>query len=278
MAGDPILVNGTLRTVLEANGNDRSVNINGTGVELSSDCNHPSERTCIVIKADGLRLTIDETFSAGDATKVDVKVTLPPNSYAHDFRRGDLVIVSDHASELGKLYSIFSEPKDAKNMTFAPVGGTVGEGSGYATRVASSLRTIKSISTANPAVVTFNVEGDYDTHGFTRGDLLTLVNVQGTPQYSGKVLMVAGTTKSTIALSGIDGATYGAGTEGGFAVAVSRASSTLSFEGATIDDHETSFRFIDPSTDNTIVFPDVSGTVITSGNLIDMTNNLRNLL
>jgi hypothetical protein len=45
----------------------------------------------------------------------------------------------------------------------------------------------------------------------------------------------------------------------------------LVFEGATANDHETSFAITDPTADNTITFPDATGTVITTGNLSSIT-------
>jgi hypothetical protein len=45
----------------------------------------------------------------------------------------------------------------------------------------------------------------------------------------------------------------------------------LVFEGATADNFETSFAITDPTADNTITFPDVTGTVITTGNLSSIT-------
>jgi hypothetical protein len=44
----------------------------------------------------------------------------------------------------------------------------------------------------------------------------------------------------------------------------------LVFEGATANDHETSFAITDPTADNTITFPNVTGTVITTGNTSDL--------
>ena len=44
------------------------------------------------------------------------------------------------------------------------------------------------------------------------------------------------------------------------------------FEGATADDHETTLAITDPTADRTITIPDVTGTVVTTGNLTDITN------
>ena len=58
---------------------------------------------------------------------------------------------------------------------------------------------------------------------------------------------------------------------------VSGVSTSLSFEGTTVNDHQTSFKFVDPSHDNLITFSDVTGTVITSGNIVDLTESMRDL-
>ena len=58
---------------------------------------------------------------------------------------------------------------------------------------------------------------------------------------------------------------------------ISDVSTSLSFEGTTVNDHQTSFKFVDPSHDNLITFPDVTGTVITSGNIVDLTESMRDL-
>jgi hypothetical protein len=44
------------------------------------------------------------------------------------------------------------------------------------------------------------------------------------------------------------------------------------FEGATADAFETTLTVVDPTADNTITLPNVSGTVITTGNLTDVTD------
>jgi hypothetical protein len=48
--------------------------------------------------------------------------------------------------------------------------------------------------------------------------------------------------------------------------------SSITFEGATANDFETTLAITDPTADRTITLPDVTGTVITTGNLSDITN------
>jgi hypothetical protein len=47
---------------------------------------------------------------------------------------------------------------------------------------------------------------------------------------------------------------------------------SITFEGATADSFETTITATDPTADRTITLPDVTGTVITTGNLSDITN------
>ena len=48
--------------------------------------------------------------------------------------------------------------------------------------------------------------------------------------------------------------------------------SSITFEGATANDYETTLQVTDPTADRTITLPNVTGTVITTGNLSDITN------
>ena len=48
--------------------------------------------------------------------------------------------------------------------------------------------------------------------------------------------------------------------------------SSITFEGATANDFETTLAVTDPTADRTITLPNVTGTVITTGNLSDITN------
>ena len=50
------------------------------------------------------------------------------------------------------------------------------------------------------------------------------------------------------------------------------AGNTLAFEGSTNNDYETTVTVVDPTADRTITLPNVSGTVITTGNFTDITS------
>ena len=50
------------------------------------------------------------------------------------------------------------------------------------------------------------------------------------------------------------------------------------FEGSTDDAHETTLTVTDPTADRTVTIPNASGTVITTGNLDDMTQQDHGLI
>ena len=52
------------------------------------------------------------------------------------------------------------------------------------------------------------------------------------------------------------------------------SSATLSFEGSSADDYELSFAFVNPTADRTITFPNISGTLVTSGDTGTVTNTM----
>ena len=54
--------------------------------------------------------------------------------------------------------------------------------------------------------------------------------------------------------------------------AISGGTGTLVFEGSSADDYETSIAVTDPTADRTVTLPNVTGTVVTTGNLTDITD------
>ena len=55
-------------------------------------------------------------------------------------------------------------------------------------------------------------------------------------------------------------------------------SGNLVFEGSTDNEHETTLTVTDPTADRTVTIPNASGTVITTGNLDDMTQQDHGLI
>ena len=64
-------------------------------------------------------------------------------------------------------------------------------------------------------------------------------------------------------LTAASGATYGL--QWSDPAAVGTFTSSILFEGATADDYETTLQVVDPTQDNTITLPNVTGTVVTTG-------------
>jgi hypothetical protein len=58
----------------------------------------------------------------------------------------------------------------------------------------------------------------------------------------------------------------------------SAISGSLVFEGSTADSHETTLIVTDPTADRTVTIPNATGTVITTGNLDDMTQQDHGLI
>ena len=59
---------------------------------------------------------------------------------------------------------------------------------------------------------------------------------------------------------------------------VSSISWNLVFEGSTADSHETTLVITDPTADRSVTIPNASGTIITTGNLDDMTQQDHGLI
>ena len=59
---------------------------------------------------------------------------------------------------------------------------------------------------------------------------------------------------------------------------VSAISGNLVFEGSTADSHETTLVITDPTADRNVTIPNASGTVITTGNLDDMSQQDHGLI
>lgn len=86
---------------------------------------------------------------------------------------------------------------------------------------------------------------------------VTLPDVTGTVVTTGNLSAITTITSPTITSPTITGAIFNDG--------------SVVFEGATANDFETTLTVTDPTADRTITFPDVTGTVVTTGNLTAIT-------
>jgi hypothetical protein len=107
-------------------------------------------------------------------------------------------------------------------------------------------------TTANDFEVTLNA-GDP-----TADRSIFLPDVSGTVVTTGNLSAITSLTNPIISGPTISGATF--------------SDAAIVFEGTTVDDFETRLEVADPTADRTIIFPDVTGTVITTGNLSAITS------
>ena len=83
-----------------------------------------------------------------------------------------------------ELYEVDTEPSQKTNVSVIRYPARTATNkmslSGHTVqRVATKATTIETIK-GSPALVQFHQSGDYDSHGFSRGDVIALVNVQST--------------------------------------------------------------------------------------------------
>jgi hypothetical protein len=123
-----------------------------------------------------------------------------------------------------------------------------------------------SLHTLGTIEISSNTIRSTNTSLVTINDPLTVVGV-----LNASSIISAGTIAGT-GISGTTGTFSGAvsGTQGTFSSALegtelNLTSGTIKFEGSTANDFETTLTVVDPTADRTITLPNVSGTVITTG-------------
>ena len=123
-----------------------------------------------------------------------------------------------------------------------------------------------SLHTLGTIEISSNTIRSTNTSLVTINDPLTVVGV-----LNASSIISAGTIAGT-AISGTTGTFTGAvsGTQGTFSSALegtelNLTSGTIKFEGSTANDFETTLTVVDPTADRTITLPNISGTVITTG-------------
>ena len=197
--GDILVVNGTLGRVNGASGGAGSVAISdGVGVDVSgcSSATYTLNEQCILVKVEGFRTTLMDTFGDNGTEPLSMRTGI------HDFHSGDILVLND------ELYKVDTEPSQKTNVSVIRYPARTATNkmslSGHTVqRVATKATTIKTIKEAQP-LVQFHQSGDYDSHGFSRGDVIALVNVQRTDIFNGKFFVVGNTNRTSLTLNGFD--------------------------------------------------------------------------
>ena len=155
----------------------------GVGVDVSgcSSATYTLNEQCILVKVEGFRTTLMDAFGDNGTESLSMRTGI------HDFHSGDILVLND------ELYKVDTEPSQKQTsassvirMNYPRTATNKISLSGHTVqRVATKATTIKTIK-GSPALVQFHQSGDYDSHGFSRGDIIALVNVQRTDIFTGK--------------------------------------------------------------------------------------------
>jgi hypothetical protein len=161
-----------------------------------------------------------------------------------------------------------TDPTEDRTITLPNASGTVvlADGSGNVT-VPGNL-TVQGTTTTIDST-TINVVNSFKFEGATANDFETTLSVEDPtedrtvtlPNASGYVVLRD--TYETLTNKTL---------QGPIVSSLVIADSSIVIEGAIADEFETTMQFTNPTADRTITIPDVSGTVITTGNLTDITN------
>jgi hypothetical protein len=165
----------------------------------------------------------------------------------------------------GKTY--FKNGTDIKDVTETLTNKTISGTSNTILNVANTSLTNSSITINGTQVSlggSINIAGDIE--GVTAGTGLTGGGTSGTVTLNVDTAVVA-TTNNTLTMSG---KTLTSPVVSGLAL----SDSSIVFEGSSADEFETTLTVVNPTADRTISLPNVTGTVVTTGDTATVTNTM----
>ena len=211
-------------------------------------------------------------FKMGDGTNhwADLDYFIDANSTVNPSFGTSIVFEGATADSYETTLQV-TDPTADRTITFPNATGTVvlADGSGNVT-VSGDLTVSGTTTTINST--TINATTGIVFEGATADSFETTLTVADPtadrtitfPDETGSVI----TTGNFAAITSLSNPSISNPTISGLII----SDSSIVLEGATANDFETTLNITDPTADRTITFPDVSGNVITSGNLSDITS------
>jgi hypothetical protein len=211
-------------------------------------------------------------FKMGDGTNhwADLDYFIDANSTVNPAFGTSIVFEGATADSYETTLQV-TDPTADRTITFPDATGTVvlADGSGNVT-VSGDLTVSGTTTTINST--TINATTGIVFEGATANAFETTLTVADPtadrtitfPDETGSVI----TTGNFAAITSLSNPSISNPTISGLII----SDSSIVLEGATANDFETTLNITDPTADRTITFPDVSGNVITSGNLSDITS------